>query len=745
MHEDSREPVPVPAIESLLHELRVHQVELEAQNEALREAQGQLEESRSRYVDLYDFAPIPYVTFDSNGVVLEINLTGAVLFGRERRAVIGKPLTLLARLDHPEVFALHIRRCLVSNIPVTAELALTTEQGAMQFVLVSSSVKRPHGEPDACRTAFLDITQRRVAEREARAVHASERALRKRLEGIDRASAAVSAALARLTTTDVTSFLQVIADQARTAVRAEFAALGMDGAGGHEFTPWVVSGMSAEDAGRPIRLSDLREHAAFRGFPPGHPQMKSFLGVPVCYQGKAHGHLYFANKEGGDEFSEEDQLVAETLADRVAVAMEIARLRQIELRERVRLAFLAKAGQLLHESLDYDTTLKTVARLVVPELADFCTVDMRREDGSVSKEVAYDPDPARQRLLERLVGTTPPARVVGEIRECIATAQPRKSDPSPEFLPSDLSEAEYRALVGRLGAGSTILAPLIARGRVIGVLRLGMASSGRKYSDDDLSLAGEVAQHAALAIEAAKLYQAAHTAIRARDNLLAVVSHDLRNYLNTVRMAAELLHRFKSLAADAVPQVDAIKRAVSRMDQLIKALRDATMIETGHFAVEAREEDTGSIVDEASTTLRPLAEGRSLALRVSLEEPPPSASCDRERVLQVLTNLVSNAVKYTSAGGEIAIEVKHVGEWVRFAVSDTGGGIPESELPHVFERHWSAHRGKEKGTGLGLFIVKGIVEAHGGAIWVESKVGSGSTFYFTLPAASHVGHEVVLN
>lgn len=746
--------------ERLVHELHVHQIELEAQNLALREAQGQLEESRSRYADLYDFAPIPYLTFDRNGVVLEVNLTGATMLGRERARIVGYPFTSLVRLEDSGAFTRHIRSALAATIAVMGELAYTTAGGGpMACQLVSRARPGPSGAPAVCRTAFLDVTRRRLTEQEARAAHAAEQALRRHLEGIDRASAAVNAALAAQPGPDLGCILQLIVDEARALAEAEYGALGIGGGPDRRFDPWVHSGLSPElaaamgppprargllgavmQAGRPIRLADLRQHPAFSGLPPHHPPMTSFLGVPICFQGQARGHLYLANRRGG-EFSEEDQVIVELLAERAGTAMEIARLRQVELREHARLEFLAKAGPVLAESIDYEATLQAIARLVVPSVADLSAIDLLQEDGALRKVVAYHPDPSRQALLDRLLRITPPDRIPEGMRTALRTGQMQRRDLTPEFLQSGLPDPEYQEILRRIGATSTLLAPLVLQGRAIGVLRLTMAESGRRYNEDDLPLAGEIARHAALVLQGARLYRAAQTALQARDNLLAVVSHDLRNYLATIRVSADLLLRTgpQGEGQNGRRQMEAIRQAAMRMKHLISSLRDATMIETGQFTIDARTEDVAALVDDAFRTLEPQAEARSLRARVEIEDGPPPVRCDRERVLQVLANLVGNALKATGEGGEVRIAAGPAGDAVRFSVSDTGGGIPGPELAHIFDRYWRGRGGDRESTGLGLFIARGIVEAHGGRIWAESEVGAGSTFSFTLPVASATG------
>jgi signal transduction histidine kinase/PAS domain-containing protein len=739
-----------------LRDLRTHQVELEVQNQTLREAQGLIEDSRCRYVDLYDFAPIPYCTFDRNGFVLEMNLTGAAILGKERSWILKKPFLDLVRVDNPKSFLSHIRESLESMVPITGELSFSTDRGPLAFQIVSAAISNPRGSAVACRTAFLDITQRRLAEGDARRTHQAEKVLRDRLERIEHASAAVSAALATLSGADISGFLQVAVDQARSVIRAEYAALGIGGGSGRPFSPWVYSGMSAElaaaigraprgvgllgvviHAGRAVRLRDLREHGSYTGLPLHHPKLTSFLGVPIQYQGETRGNLYLVNKEGGEEFTEEDQIVLEVLSDRVGVAMEIARLRQAEARERVKLEFRANAGALLAESIDYETTLDAIARLVVPAAADLSAVDLLQDDGAIKEIAVFHPDPEKQKLVDQLRGITWPSRISEDIRAAIETAQPQRRELTVEFLRDGIPNPLHGEILRQIGAKCTIVAPLIVRGRVIGTLRLVMAESGRRYTDEDLSLAQEIAHHAALAIESARLYRAAQNAIRARDNLLAVASHDLRNYLATIRVSAEQLSRAASADGRTGPKpVEAIKRSAARMDQLIESLVDTTMIETGDFTIAPKIEDVTALVEEALDVLAPQSEARSLRLNVQLDDHLPAVCCDRERVLQVITNLVGNSIKFTEKGGEILIDARPVGSEVCFTVSDTGRGIPEEQIARVFDRYWKGRKDTRAGTGLGLCIAKGIVEAHGGRIWVESKVGTGSSFFFTLPSES---------
>jgi PAS domain S-box-containing protein len=699
--------------EHLMHQLRVHQAELEMRNRALREVRGALEESRSRYVDLYDFAPTGYCTFDRDGVLVDINLAGAALLGHHRRYVVGRPLCELAQLDDSDVFARHLRAALASTMPVTCELGLRTRLGHRSLMLVSAAAPDRDGEAPTCRAALLDVTQQRAAERQARAAEASARALRS-LARVDHALGAVSDALTRVSGADIGELLRTIVEQARGIAQAEHAALDLGGA------PLV---------GDPKVLSVL-------GTVTGGPR---FLAVPIYYRGDKRGHLYLANKVGSGEFSREDVLAVEMLADRVGATLEIARLRQVEVREHRRLEFLAAAGPRLAASIDFHTTLDTIAQMVVPAVADMTSIDLIEDDGELNKVLTYHPELAKQNVLERLLGREPADRMPEPVRTALATGRPQRCELTPEYVRNGIVDERCRGVVLELRPTSAIVAPLVLRGRVSGLLRMAMAESGRRYTDDDLPLAQEIAHLAALAIDEARLYRTAQQAIEARDNLMAVVSHDLRNYLLTIRLSARSLER-RDPAEPERKLVGAIARAAEHMEQLIATLRDAAMIETGQLTIVARREDVGALLDETYQTWLPQLEDRSLRLAIDVPRGAralPAARCDRERVLQVLANLLGNAIKFTDPGGEIRISAHAAGAMMELAVADTGHGIDADDRARVFERYWKGARGG--GSGLGLFIAKGIVEAHGGKMWVESTIGVGSTFRFTLPFAQELG------
>jgi light-regulated signal transduction histidine kinase (bacteriophytochrome) len=261
--------------------------------------------------------------------------------------------------------------------------------------------------------------------------------------------------------------------------------------------------------------------------------------------------------------------------------------------------------------------------------------------------------------------------------------------------------------------------------------------TSRPWTTSDCEAAEEL-RHNLVEIDLARQVARAQRAVQLRDDLVAVVSHDLRSPLGVVQLQSTLLLR----AAAGLQKIEAsqniyaaaerMQRAAERMATLIRDLLDVAKIEAGRFQLQIRAESVAEIVSENLLIMEPLATAKQISLQ---EEVVASGMirADRERVFQILSNLLGNAVKFTPSGGIVKMRVERSGDDVLFTVADTGPGIREGDAPHVFERYWHRRRGAQDGTGLGLFIAKGLVEAHGGRIWVDSSAGNGARFMFTLP------------
>ena len=232
-----------------------------------------------------------------------------------------------------------------------------------------------------------------------------------------------------------------------------------------------------------------------------------------------------------------------------------------------------------------------------------------------------------------------------------------------------------------------------------------------------------------------RMYEDAEASIDAREQVLKIVSHDLRNPLHTISMCASLMLELPMPPEKQAEQLQRIRRAGERMNRLVQDLLDVAKLEAGRVAINARLVAVGPLVNEAVSMLAPLAEEQGLRLDAVVADGLQQIVADEGRVIQVLSNLVGNAVKFTPAGGTITIRAEDAPGGVRFSVSDTGVGMTPEQLSKLFGQIWQANPADRRGIGLGLSIAKGIVEAHGGRIWVESQPGVGTTFHFTLSSS----------
>lgn len=235
--------------------------------------------------------------------------------------------------------------------------------------------------------------------------------------------------------------------------------------------------------------------------------------------------------------------------------------------------------------------------------------------------------------------------------------------------------------------------------------------------------------------EEARLRALAEAAVGARDEVLSIVAHDLRNPLNAISMSAALLLEVQLPNEKRDQQLRIVRRSAQRMDRLIQDLLDAARIDAGRFSVQRGVVEVAPLIAEACETFAAQAAESHQQLSCEVRDGTPAIDADGDRILQLLRNLLSNALRHTPEGGSVAVRVEPAGDEVRFSVRDTGSGIPAEDLPYLFDRFWQARRTRRGGAGLGLAIAKGIAEAHGGRIWVESEEGKGSTFAFTLPVA----------
>ena len=398
--------------------------------------------------------------------------------------------------------------------------------------------------------------------------------------------------------------------------------------------------------------------------------------------------------------------------------------------------FLTEVGTRLARSLQYETVLEVAADLAVPMLADACFIDVV-EDGSI-RRLAQAPDDTKRHamnvLAEQFAPTwDSPSPVVDVLRRGKPELVAHVDD---EWLATHEEFADAIAQWRTLGVRAMDIVPLAVGDRTLGAVSLlDLGRDGGRFGPEARTLALQFGVAAALAIENARLYAAARRATSARDEVLAVVSHDLRNPISAVAMCARILR--EAPPADAVERekmLTAITEATVWMQRLIRDLLDVSAIEAGRLSVERRPAALAPIIATAAGMVSGEVEQRSIALEVELPPDLRVVNVDATRIVQVISNLLGNAIKFTDAGGTVTVRAANGPTSVVVSVEDTGGGIEPEALNRIFDRFWQARPTPRRGSGLGLAIARGIIEAHGGRIWVESEVGRGSVFSFSLPS-----------
>lgn len=444
-----------------------------------------------------------------------------------------------------------------------------------------------------------------------------------------------------------------------------------------------------------------------------------------------------AVQEGAQDYLIKNQLGnSQLLARAIRYAVERKRAEEAQ-------RFLADASGILTDALDSPHLFKALAPATIPRIADWMAWDLLEADGTIRRctAVRHDEDVAESQCeLDRRVENDPDRK--GGVLEVLHSGRSQ--------LYSELSEDQVSGLalgpedlkvLHALSPRSALCVPLVARGRILGGISLCSSSNEvgssarRRYTIADLTLAEELARRVAMAVDNARLYREAQQAVRSREQVLAFVSHDMKNPLNTITLSLALLDIRELPEKKRTDQLAVIRRSVERMNGLIQDLLDAAKTESGSLTVDPKKHEVAHLVGEALGLHQALAQQKGLSLDSELGPELPPVKADRDRILRVFGNLLGNAVKFTPSEGRVTVSARPTGADVEFAVSDTGPGISPSDLPRLFEPYWQARERSREGTGLGLAITKGIVVAHGGRIWVESRLGHGSTFYFTLPTA----------
>jgi PAS domain S-box-containing protein len=406
-----------------------------------------------------------------------------------------------------------------------------------------------------------------------------------------------------------------------------------------------------------------------------------------------------------------------------------------------RLAVLAEASHLLGASLDYECTLQKVAEVAVRTLADWCIVHLLEEDGTIRWLALAHGDPAKEALARELQRRYPTSQGVARVLRT-GVSELYTGEASAAERAARAHDADHLRMLNELDSRSVMIVPLIARGRMLGALSLISTAPGRVYDATDLHIAEELARRCGQAVDNARLHQEAQAAVKARDRFVSIASHELRTPIARVKGYAEML-----LAAQADGDLtDAmLQRALQRIDDgsdrlatLVRDLLDVSKITAGNLPLRLQPVNVTDLVSEVAARYQEqMADASCGHLLLEIVGAPVTVSADPERIEQVLTNLLDNAIKYSPDGPDLRVRLQPKARGVLLEVTDHGIGLPPEAAERIFEPFSRATNAEERqitGMGLGLYICRNIVEQHQGRIWARSEgEGSGTTMLVWLP------------
>jgi signal transduction histidine kinase len=504
-----------------------------------------------------------------------------------------------------------------------------------------------------------------------------------------------------------------------------------------EFTePMPVEDVLTWPAGAPRRQSYVDEGIA------------SMLIIPLVLHGFRHGAFVFYHRMR-HRYSDVDVNIAAALGNLTAAAMTSAELFG-EHQRVVRAGVLADVLRCLSTPLNYREMLTNIATVLVPRIADWCVVDLVGKDNKVERLPAAHVGKSKDAMLHELRLCFPESEFTpGASESVITSGQPvfirRVTD---DMLVTAFSDNEERLqLIRALGIVSYLCVPLNGERGVIGAMTLAMGESGRHFVEDDLQLAKELSHRTAFAIESVQAYEAAQRANRLKDNFLATLSHELRTPLNAILGYTWML-RSNAVTDDRREHaLETVERNAKVVSQMLYDLLDVSRIASGKLTLTMQPMDLRNLVLQSVESVAPSASDKGLSLHLESENDPILIQGDQARLQQVLWNLLSNALKFTSEGGRISVTVKSDQKSAKVAVQDSGIGIPlafQSRVFEPFQQIKSKSTPQIGGLGLGLAIVRQIVELHGGTVTLESEgEGKGSTFTVQLPRHGSPHREVV--